>query len=155
MADADCRDCVRANRHTHQKRTGGGVFGLPHRKLAVGVNDSVSTLWYRKVQHMKCKTIDALRHAGGGGRRARSARSRWMLSCRAWRQIRLANVVTLFAPTRLTSILLRHRGTRAAISSLLMGSVGVCSRCSGGLLSLIVMGIPLKADSRFWAYRSA
>ena len=61
----------------------------------------------------------------------------------------LANVVTLFALTRLSArdafaIVV----TRVAISSLLMGSVSAFS-LFGGLLSLIVMGILLKAEGRF------
>ena len=63
----------------------------------------------------------------------------------------LANVVTLFALTRLSArdafaIVV----TRVAISSLLMGSVSAfLFSLFGGLLSLIVMGILLKAEGRF------
>ncbi len=61
----------------------------------------------------------------------------------------LANVVTLFALTRLSArdafaIVV----TRVAISSLLMGSVSAfLFSLFGGLLSLIVMGILLKAEA--------
>ena len=68
----------------------------------------------------------------------------------------LANVVTLFALTRLSArdafaIVV----TRVAISSLLMGGVVCCSLFSlfGGLLSLIVMGILLKARQILLAVR--
>lgn len=64
----------------------------------------------------------------------------------------LANVVTLFALTRLSARdAFATVVTRVAISSLLMGQrVGVpVLAVQGGLLSLIVMGILLKAEGRF------
>ena len=63
----------------------------------------------------------------------------------------LANVVTLFALTRLSARdAFAIVATRVAISSLLMGSVSAfLFSLFGGLLSLIVMRILLKAEGKF------
>ena len=101
------------------------------------------------------KRLTLCEHAGGGGRRLSLVERMFPLDAIVsvpGVKLGLArNVVTLFALTRLSAREThRHRGNARCHSSLLMGSVSAfLFSLFGGLLSLIVMGILLKAEGRF------